>query len=136
MQKFIDTFTVLAEVGWVQLILTSTNERFAHIHTHARTHVTNSGLPVAEKPVRLMGDDESRCVKDALSAFYLDVILSFLHHLAPMATNYEAHVAYTSFTYFVSYRLNRVAKPVLTLALPRLGSRACVPRYIIVVAKH
>ncbi|EGI60306.1 hypothetical protein G5I_11488 [Acromyrmex echinatior] len=64
------------------------------------------GLPVAGKPVRLMGDDESRRVKGALFVFCLDVILSLLHHLAPMATNYEAHVAYTSFTYFVSYRLN------------------------------
>ncbi|KYM99683.1 hypothetical protein ALC62_09599 [Cyphomyrmex costatus] len=70
-----------------------------------------SGLPVAEKPVSLMGDDESRRVKDALSAFCLDVILSLLHHLAPMATNYEAHVAYTSFTYFVSYRLNVWVNP-------------------------
>ncbi|KYN17680.1 hypothetical protein ALC57_10049 [Trachymyrmex cornetzi] len=69
------------------------------------------GLPVAEKPVRLMGDDESRRVKGALSAFCLDVILSLLHHLAPMATNYEAHVAYTSFTYFVSYRLNVWVNP-------------------------
>ncbi|KYQ58197.1 hypothetical protein ALC60_02616 [Trachymyrmex zeteki] len=47
----------------------------------------------------------------SFSAFCLDVILSLLHHLAPMATNYEAHVAYTSFTYFVSYRLNVWVNP-------------------------
>lgn len=58
-----------------------------------------------------MGDDESRSVKDALSAFYPDVILSLLHHSVPIAINYEAHVAYTSFTYFVSYRLNVRVNP-------------------------
>ena len=45
-----------------------------HTHTHTYTHthicdVINSELPVAEKPVRLMGDDESHHVKGALFVF-------------------------------------------------------------------
>lgn len=112
--KSLSILLAFTKKSYVQLILTSANKRFTHTDTRAHTHiggVTNSGLPVAEKPVRLMGDDEARCVKDALSAFCPDVILSLLHHSAPMATNYEAHVAYISFTYFVSYRLNVRVNP-------------------------